>query len=316
MHQTVLLYVVAFALLCGGCRRGMSFHEDFPVYLPTLHVVAENGMPIEDAVAQIETVYWYPTLLGQARSKTFTDVFAARPGGDVQLRVRRHPQITKITVRVSAKGYRDFSTRIDSDLDWSLFEASSRRIALVRDQVDRPCRKMTWRGRNLYEAKEYRILWDGTPQSFSCARGVFVASGGDLEFDVSRPEFDHPAKDDEPVSVKVRFRSGKVQRMSQHEVVFGIPEIATWGDCDELEYSARNSRNWPPIHAAIAFSSADGSLRGAMNLLSHPVGEYHEDRPIVEWRIWMRVEFHDPGRQAQPGATDNPDDAQRLREDH
>ena len=38
---------------------------------------------------------------------------------------------------------------------------------------------------------------------------------------------------------------------------------------------------------------------------------------VYTFRMWMRGRGNENGRKAaQPGATDNPDDAQRLREDH
>ena len=298
-------------LAIAACRRGQSFHEDFPVYGPRLLLVGEDGAAVGGAKATVTTVYWYPTLLGTPDSKTFVDEFTADSSGNLVLAIRRHHQITKITVSITAEHYRDLSVRIDPDLDWSLFEENPRRIPLVPDHCAGPIAKDVWRGINAYESQEHRVVCETGEVGFSLSDGKFHLAESDLVFEVSRPVYDDPAKEDEPVGVRVRYPHGRLQRLSENEAVFALRSpLGRWGDTDVLEYGAKNSRNWPAIHGTFAFSSADGTIRGTMSVAIQPVADHGAAQATTVFAVWCRVDRYSESYPAdvplmQPAATES-----------
>jgi len=241
---------------------------------------------------KVTTYYWYPSLFGNPRGKSYTDEFPLQKDGTVVLALRRHDQITKQEIAVEISGKTVFETRVDKDLDWAEFELQPREVRVTEIQDLRP-RRVYWRGQNSYEKKEYTIDPEKGSAQYSLVEGEFVDSGGDILFVIDRPSAHDPSKNDKPLRLDIRPLDGLLQKMSQHEVVFSLQgDIARWGDAENISLEAANSRAWPAFICDFGYSSKDGRRRALVSLNAHPVSERADEDACMSISIWSKVDLY------------------------
>lgn len=293
MKTTWIIAALACVSFLISCKRRSEFHRDFPSIQPQIHVVDDSGSPVVGGRAKVITYYWYPSLFGNSKGKSYADEFPIKADGTAILALRRHHQITKQEIAVEVGGKTVFETRVDEDLDWAEFELEPREVHVVGVPALSP-RRIYWRGQNVYEKKEYTIRSGNKSTQYSLLEGKFVDSGGDILFIVDRPSARDLGKFDKPVRLIIRPINGLLQRMSQHEVVFSLDgNIARWGDAESISLEAGNSRNWPAFMCNFGYSSRDGSRRALVSLHAHPVSERADEDARMSISIWSKVDLYE-----------------------
>jgi hypothetical protein len=294
MNKAIALVFLAILTLTAACSREPKFHYGFPAIHPKLLIEDDKGKHVSGGRVVVTTNYWYPSLLGTQKGKEFIDEFPISPDGTTTLTLRQHHQITKQQLVIEAHDADPVTTRIDDDLNWASFETHPRKISVMKKpHLTSPVRTY-WRGKNIYENRVYTVPLTGTPVGFSFKTGEFTKFDVDLIFTIERPASTDSAKIDKPVKITIKPTKGSIQKMSQHEVYFSLDgNLSTWGDTDNIQLEAKNSRSLPAMKGALAYTSSDGLTRALVSFWAHPVSEKLNDEPVMTVSLWAKIDHYE-----------------------
>lgn len=286
-------------------RNPRGFHEKMPEKTATFKIIDDRGAGVPAPRIVVTTTYWYPSLLGRAKSLSFEDQYVGDDAGRVLVGIKRHHQVTKVRLSISAKECRTYETGIYDDSPWLEVDSPTRRIPLVRDDARYPSPSRTWGDEN-GSAEQMKVPWTGKPLWLSFATGKISEEPGDLSLKIERPSSDDPGKEDKPVRLSLHYPAGLMQTVARNEVAFELKRgpLSLWGEHAEIVSERKNSRYNPAFMEGFAFTSSDRRVRGAIWLTCDPISERKGEAATASILISGRVDNYpiadEPSKSPKP----------------